>query len=214
MPWSVEEIDAACREVLKANELTDAYMRPVAWRGSEQMGVARRRTKPHLAIAAWEWGKYFDPALGRQGHPARHRAVAPARALHRAGPFQGGRPVHDLHPVASSMPKRAAIDDALMFDWRGQVAEATGANVFFVRDGELHTPTPDCFLDGITRRTVMDLAEQRGIEVIERAIWPEELEEVRADVPDRHRRRSDLGPVGRPVEVRGRRPVAPAGSGL
>lgn len=175
IPWSVAEVDAACREVLKANKLVDAYMRPVAWRGSEQMGVTARGTKPHLAIAAWEWGKYFDPKLAEKGirlDIARYRRPAPYTA-----------PVHSkaagLYMICTLSRQQAegrGYDDALMFDWRGQVAEATGANVFFVADGALHTPTPDCFLDGITRRTVMDLARNRGVEVIERAIWPEELE--------------------------------------
>ncbi|MGI8611829.1 MAG: branched-chain amino acid aminotransferase [Sphingomicrobium sp.] len=175
IPWSVEEVDAACKEVLKANGLVDAYMRPVAWRGSEQMGVTARGTKPHLAIAAWEWGKYFGPALAEKGirlDMARYRRPAPYTA-----------PVHSkaagLYMICTLSRQQAegrGFDDALMLDWRGQVAEATGANVFFVRDGELHTPTPDCFLDGITRRTVMDLARNRGVEVVERAIWPEELE--------------------------------------
>jgi branched-chain amino acid aminotransferase len=175
IPWSVAEIDAACKEVLKANKLVDAYMRPVAWRGSEMMGVSAQGTKPHLAIAAWEWGKYFDPKLAEKGirlDIARYRRPAPYTA-----------PVHSkaagLYMIATLSRQQAesgGYDDALMFDWRGQVAEATGANVFFVRDGELHTPTPDCFLDGITRRTVMDLARNRGVEVVEREIWPEELE--------------------------------------
>ena len=175
IPWSVAEVDAACREVLKANKLTDAYMRPVAWRGSEQMGVSAQGTKPHMAIAAWEWGKYFDPRLAEKGirlDIARYRRPAPYTA-----------PVHSkaagLYMICTLSRQQAegrGFDDALMFDWRGQVAEATGANVFFVRGNELHTPTPDCFLDGITRRTVMDLARDRGVEVVERPIWPEELE--------------------------------------
>jgi branched-chain amino acid aminotransferase len=175
IPWSVEEINAACKEVLKANSLVDAYMRPVAWRGSEAMGVSAQGTKPHLAIATWEWGKYFDPKLAEKGirlDIARYRRPAPYTA-----------PVHSkaagLYMIATLSRQQAesrGYEDALMFDWRGQVAEATGANAFFVRDGELHTPTPDCFLDGITRRTVMDLARKRGVEVVEREIWPDELE--------------------------------------
>jgi branched-chain amino acid aminotransferase len=175
IPWSVAEIDAAAKEVLKANKLVDAYMRPVAWRGSEMMGVSAQGTKPHMAIAAWEWGKYFDPRLAEKGirlDIARYRRPAPYTA-----------PVHSkasgLYMIATLSRQQAesrGYEDALMFDWRGQVAEATGANVFFVRDGELHTPTPDCFLDGITRRTVMDLARNRGVKVVEREIWPEELE--------------------------------------
>ncbi|HET7817510.1 MAG TPA: branched-chain amino acid aminotransferase [Sphingomicrobium sp.] len=175
IPWSVEEVDAACVQVLEANGLADAYMRPVAWLGSEQMGVSPTGTKPHLAIAAWQWGKYFDPVKAQKGI---RLTIAPYR---RPAPYTA--PVHSkaagLYMIAMLSRKHAedtGFDDALMFDWRGQVAEATGANAFFVRDGELHTPTPDCFLDGITRRTVMDLARRRGVEVIERTIWPEELE--------------------------------------
>ena len=175
IPWSAEEIDAACQQALEANGLTDAYLRPVAWRGSESMGVSPKGTAPHLAIAAWNWGKYYPPekaAAGIRLDIASWRRPAPYTA-----------PVHSkaagLYMIASLSKQQAdarGFDDALMFDWRGQVAEATGANAFFVRDGALHTPTPDCFLDGITRRTVIDLARKRGIQVEERAIWPEELE--------------------------------------
>ena len=175
LPWSVDEIDAACDEVVKANGLTDAYVRPVAWLGSEQMGVSPKGTKPHMAIAAWDWGKYYAPEIAAKG---LRLDIAPWR---RPAPYTA--PVHSkaagLYMVASLSKKHAderGYDDALMFDWRGQVAEATGANVFFMKNGSLHTPTPDCFLDGITRRTVMDLARKRGMEVVERTIWPEELE--------------------------------------
>jgi branched-chain amino acid aminotransferase len=175
LPWSAEQIDAACKEVLEANELTDAYVRPIAWRGSEQMGVSAQRAKPHLAIAAWKWGKYFDPALAAKGIKLD---IAPYR---RPAPYTA--PVHSkaagLYMICTLSRHHAenrGFQDALMLDWRGRVAEGTGANVFFVRNGSLHTPTPDCFLDGITRRTVMDLARKRGVEVVERAIWPEELE--------------------------------------
>lgn len=175
IPWSVDEIDAACREVLKANNLIDAYMRPIAWRGSEKMGVSPSGTGIHLAIAAWDWGKYFDPEKASKG---LRLDIAPWR---RPAPYTA--PVHSkaagLYMIATLSKQHAeqrGFDDALMFDWRGQVAEATGANVFFLRDGKLHTPTPDCFLDGITRRTLMDLAKKRGIDVVQRTIWPEELE--------------------------------------
>jgi branched-chain amino acid aminotransferase len=175
IPWSAEEIAAGCKEVLKANGLTDAYMRPVAWLGSERMGVSPTGAKPHLAIAAWEWGKYFSPEKAKNGV---RLTIAPWR---RPAPYTA--PVHSkaagLYMIAMLSRKHAedtGFDDALMFDWRGQVAEATGANVFFVREGALYTPTPDCFLNGITRQTIIELAKQRGIEVNERAIWPDELE--------------------------------------
>ncbi len=175
IPWSVEEIDAACREVLKANALEDAYMRPLAWRGSEQMGVSAQRTKIHLAIAVWPWGAYFGEEAIRKGlrlDIAKWRRPAPYTA-----PTQSkAAGLYMICTLSRHEAQAKGYDDALMFDWRGQVAEATGANVFFVKEGALHTPVPDCFLDGITRRTVMDLARSRGIEVTERKIWPEELE--------------------------------------
>lgn len=174
LPWSVAEIDAACRETLEKNGLVDAYMRPIAWRGSEQMGVSAQRTRPHLAIACWEWGAYFGEEAIRKGlrldispwrRPAPYTAPTESKA---AGLYM-------ICTMAKHHAEDRGYNDALMLDWRGQVAEATGANAFFVKDGALHTPIPDCFLDGITRRTVIDLAKQRGIEVIERKIWPEEL---------------------------------------
>jgi branched-chain amino acid aminotransferase len=175
LPWSVEQIEAACKAVLEANGFTDAYMRPVAWRGSESMGVAPGNTRPHLAIAAWQWGKYFDPTIAAKGI---RLDIAPWR---RPAPYTA--PVHSkaagLYMIGTLSKQHAesrGYNDALMLDWRGQVAEGTGANIFFLKDGALHTPVPDCFLDGITRRTVMDLARRRGVEVVERAIWPEEME--------------------------------------
>ena len=175
LPWTVDEINAACMEVLNINGFTDAYMRPVAWRGSESMGVAPGKTKPHLAIAAWKWGKYYEPRKSQDGirldiapwrRPAPYTAPTESKA---AGLYM-------ICTLSKQRAEQRGFDDALMFDWRGRVAEATGANVFFVRDGELHTPTPDCFLDGITRRTIKDLAQNRGVKVSERPIWPEELE--------------------------------------
>lgn len=173
VPYSVAELDAACTETLKANNLVDAYVRPVAWRGPEQMGVAALKTKTHVAIACWEWGAYFGDAT-----KGIRLDIAPWR---RPAPYTA--PVHakaaGLYMICTMSKHHAAargFDDALMFDWRGQVAEATGANAFFVRKGKLYTPTPDCFLNGITRQTVIELAKKRGIEVVEKAIWPDELE--------------------------------------
>jgi branched-chain amino acid aminotransferase len=175
LPYSADEIDAACNAVLKANGWETAYMRPIAWRGSEQMGVAAQKSKIHVAIAAWEWPAYFSPEMKAKGlrlNIAKYRRPAPFTAptdSKAAGLYM-------ICTISKHEAEAKGYDDALMFDWRGQVAEATGANIFFVQDGKIHTPTPDCFLDGITRRTVMDLARARGIEVIERSIWPEELE--------------------------------------
>jgi branched-chain amino acid aminotransferase len=175
IPWSVAEIDAACRETLAAAKLTNAYMRPLAWRGSEQMGVSAQRTKIHLAIACWDWGNYFSEEAVRKGlrldispwrRPAPYTAPVESKA---SGLYM-------ICTLARHQAQAKGFDDAMMFDWRGRVAEGTGANAFFVRDGALHTPIPDCFLNGITRQTVIDLARGRGIEVQERAIWPEELE--------------------------------------
>jgi len=171
--YTVEQIDAACTETLKANNLVDAYVRPVLWRGSESMGVSPRGTKVHLAVAVWPWGAYFGDQrmkgirldLGQWRRPAPDTAPTRAKAS-------------GLYMIAT-LNKNAAedkgYDDALMLDWRGQVAEATGANIFFVKDGAIHTPTPDCFLDGITRRTVIGIARARQVPVHERAIRPEEL---------------------------------------
>ena len=141
LPWSIEEIDEACRDVVRANGLTDAYMRPLAWRGSEQMGVSAQRTKIHLAIAAWEWGAYFGDEAAQKGvrldiapwrRPAPYTAPTESKA---AGLYM-------ICTLSRHAAQAKGYDDALMFDWRGQVAEGTGANVFFVRDGKLHTPTP------------------------------------------------------------------------
>lgn len=175
LPWSVAEIDDACRATLQANGLSHAYVRPLAWRGSEQMGVAAQDAKIHVAVAAWHWGAYFGEEGVRSGvrldispwrRPAPYTAPTDAKA---AGLYM-------ICTLAKHQAEAKGLADALMLDWRGQVAEATGANVFFVRDGVLYTPFPDCFLDGITRRTLIDLARRRGLEVVERAIWPEELE--------------------------------------
>ena len=174
IPYSVAEIDQACRDVVRANKLRDGYVRPLAWRGSEQMGVAAQATKINLAIAAWDWGSYFDPAartkglrltIGNYRRPDPRTAPAKSKA---AGLYM-------ICTIEKHRAEREGYADALMLDWRGQIAEATGANIFFVKDGVLHTPLPDCFLDGITRRTVIGLAKQRGLKVIERAIMPEEM---------------------------------------
>ncbi|EWY41127.1 branched-chain amino acid aminotransferase [Skermanella stibiiresistens SB22] len=174
LPYSVAEIDAATNAVVKAQGFTDAYVRPVAWRGSEMMGVSAQHNTVHVAIACWEWPSYFSPEARMAGiklqtskwaRPAPNTAPTNSKA---AGLY-----------MICTMSKHAAendgFHDALMLDHRGWVAEATGANFFMALDGKLHTPIPDCFLDGITRRTVIDLAKRRGIEVIERAIMPDEL---------------------------------------
>jgi len=174
IPYSVAEIDAAKRLVLEKNGMTDAYLRPVAWRGSEMMGVAAQANKIHLAIAAWEWPSYFDPAQKMKGiriDMAEYRRPDPATAPSAAK----AAGLYMICTISKHKAERKGYADALMLDWQGRVAECTGANVFFIRDGVVHTPIADCFLDGITRRTVIDLAKRRGFEVAERRIMPDEL---------------------------------------
>jgi branched-chain amino acid aminotransferase len=174
VPYTAEELNAAADAVVKANGLVDAYVRPVAWRGAEMMGVATKGTQIHVAVAAWEWPSYFAEEAKQKGlrlEFAKWRRPAPDTA-----PTQSK--AAGLYMIASLCKDAATengFDDALMLDYRGQVAEATGANIFFLKDGELHTPTPDCFLDGITRQTAIELAEKRGIKVNVRKIMPEEL---------------------------------------
>lgn len=174
IPYSVAELDKAAREVLRANKLKDAYIRPIAWRGAEQMGVAAQKTKINVAIAAWDWGSYFDPAAREKGLRitfAKYRRPDPATAPVKSK----AAGLYMICTIEKHRAEKEGYADALMLDWRGQIAECTGANIFFVKDGVLHTPLPDCFLDGITRRTVIGLAKQRGLQVIERAIFPQEL---------------------------------------
>jgi branched-chain amino acid aminotransferase len=174
IPYTVDQIDAACNETMKANNLVDCYVRPIAWRGSEQMGVAAQLNKIHLAVATWEWGSYFDPQERLRGIRiglAQYRRPDPATIPAKAK----ATGLYMICTIEKHRAEKAGYADALMYDWRGRVAECTGANIFFVKDGALHTPTPDCFLDGITRRTVMELAKRRGIAVNERTIMPEEL---------------------------------------
>ena len=178
LPYSVAEIDAACMETCEANGIVDGYVRPVAWRGSEMMGVSAQETRIHVAIAAWAWPSYFSPEARMKGirlktsewrRPSPETAPVKAKA---AGLYM-------ICTLSKHAAEAEGYDDCLMLDWRGRVAEATGANIFLVfGDGKLHTPTPDCFLDGITRRTVIDLAAQRGIEVVERIIMPDELKDA------------------------------------
>jgi branched-chain amino acid aminotransferase len=175
IPYSVEEINQACREAVKVQKLNDAYVRPVAWRGSEMMGVSAQATRINVAIAVWEWPSYFDPAQRLKG--IRLDMAEWRRPDPRTAPCKSkAAGLYMICTLSKHAAENKGYADALMLDYRGQVAEATGANVFFVKDGVIHTPTPDCFLDGITRRTVMGLARDRQIEVIERAIMPDELD--------------------------------------
>jgi len=175
IPYSVAEIDAAKRLVLEKNGQRDAYVRPVAWRGSEMMAVSAQNTTIHLAIGTWEWPSYFDPAQRLKGirlDLADYRRPDPATIPAKAK----AAGLYMICTISKHKAERKGYADAMMLDWRGQVAECTGANIFFIKDGKIHTPTPDCFLDGITRKTVIELARRRGIEVVERRIMPDELD--------------------------------------
>ena len=175
IPYTVDEIDAACVETLEANCLADGYLRPVAWRGSEMMGGSAQNNRINLAVAAWEWPSYFDPEERLKGirlDMAEYRRPSPETAPCHAK----AAGLYMICTLSKHAAESKGYADALMLDWRGRVAEATGANVFFVNNNVLHTPEPDCFLDGITRRTVIELARARGLEIVERAIMPDEME--------------------------------------
>lgn len=174
IPYSVDEIDAAKKLVLDSNKLTDAYLRPIAWRGSEMMGVSAPSNTIHLAIACWTWPSYFDPAERLKGIRvalAEYRRPDP-RTIPALAKASG---LYMICTISKHRAEREGYADAMMLDWEGRVAECTGANIFFVKNGQLHTPIADCFLAGITRATVIDLARRHGIDVIERRIMPEEL---------------------------------------
>jgi branched-chain amino acid aminotransferase len=174
IPYTVAEIDRACVETCRKNGLEDAYLRPIAWRGSEMIGVSAQNTKIHVAIAVWDWPSYFSPEEAAKGIRltwARYKRPSPET-----------EPVHAkasglymICTVSKHIAEKDGFTDAMMLDYRGYVAESTGSNVFFIKDGVIHTPLPDCFLNGITRQSVIKLARSRGLEVIERHIKPEEL---------------------------------------
>lgn len=177
IPYDIETLEKVQYEVIEKQGIKNGYLRPVAWRGSEMMAISAQATKIHVAIAAWEWPSYFGNEAKEKGlklqiskwaRPAPNTAPTASKA---AGLYM-------ICTISKHDAEAAGFHDAMMLDYRGYIAEATGANMFFIFNGELHTPTPDCFLDGITRRTVMDLARQRGIKVVERHIKPEELANV------------------------------------
>ena len=174
IPYSVAEIDAAKALVLEKNNQKDAYVRPIAWRGSDQLGVSAQNNKIHLAIATWEWPSYFDPEQRLKGirlDQAEYRRPDPKTApclAKAAGLYM-------ICTISKHRAEQRGYADAMMLDWLGRVAECTGANIFFIKDGKIHTPIADCFLAGITRATAISLARRRNIEVIERRIMPEEL---------------------------------------
>ena len=174
IPFSVETLMQAKEDILKVNNLVDAYLRPVAWRGSEQMGIAARATKTHVAIAAWEWPSYFSPELREKGislktsswqKPAPNTALTEAKA---AGLYM-------INTLSKHQAEEAGYHDALMLDYRGYAVEATGANLFRIKNGVIRTPHADCFLNGITRQTVIQLASELGYRLEEDFISVEDL---------------------------------------
>ncbi|MDR3512069.1 MAG: branched-chain amino acid aminotransferase [Caulobacteraceae bacterium] len=174
IPYSVAEIDQACKETCARNGLEDAYIRPIAWRGSEMIGVSAQNTTTHMAIACWDWPSYFSPEQ-------RSKGIRLTFAKYKR-PSPETEPVHAkaaglymICTISKHAAEKEGYADALMLDYRGYVAEATGANIFLVRDGAIHTPLPDCFLNGLTRQTVIEVARKRGFEVIERHIEVDEL---------------------------------------
>lgn len=174
IPYTVEQLNAVQKDALIRSNYQDAYIRPVAWRGSEMMAISAQNTKTHVAVAVWEWPSYFPPE--------KRMAGLKLAMAHYRRPSPESAPVHAkaaglymICTLSKHKVEREGWDDALMLDYRGRIAESTGANVFFVKDGELHTPVPDCFLNGITRQTVIELAKERNICVHERTILPDEL---------------------------------------
>ncbi|KPC52725.1 branched-chain amino acid aminotransferase [Amantichitinum ursilacus] len=176
LPYPKAELENATRQLLERNQIVDGYVRPVAWRGSEMMATSARNNRIHVAIACWQWPSYFDPAARMAGitlQTAEWRRPPPS-----SSPFQAKASGHYMIATLSKhKAENAGFHDALMLDWRGYVAEATSANIFFARENRLYTPRPDCFLNGITRQTVIALAQEMGMEVIERHILPEEMGE-------------------------------------
>ena len=176
IPYSQEVINQACIEEVERQGLKNAYVRPFAWRGSEMMGVSAQRNRINVAIAAWDWPSYFDPEQRLKGirlDISQWRRPDPATAPCKAK----AAGLYMICTLSKHAAEAKGYEDAMMLDWRGRVAEATGANLFFTRDGVIHTPDPDCFLDGITRQSVIALAKKRGYEIVERVIQPEELHE-------------------------------------
>jgi branched-chain amino acid aminotransferase len=170
LPYSVEQLDAATRQVVAENKLESGYVRPLAWRGAEVIGVSGIGTKVHVMVAAFPWGAYYQQKAIRL---CTSRWKRPSPESSPAGSKAAG--LYIICTLAKDEALAAGFQDALMHDYKGRLSEATGANLFLLLDGQLHTPTTETILNGITRQTVMDLARKRGLKVVEREIWPEEL---------------------------------------
>ena len=172
--YSKNEIDEACKKIISVQKVENGYVRPVAWRGSEMMAISAQQTKIHVAIATWEWGSYFASDMKLKGIKLNvskwrrpHPNTAPCKTK-AAGLYM-------ICTLSKHEAEAKGFHDSLMLDYAGNVAEATGANIFFVEGKNLHTPTPDCFLDGITRRTIIDIAKNKGLNILERTITLDEL---------------------------------------
>lgn len=200
VPMSVEEIEAASKEVIEANNIVDGYVRPVAWRGAEMMAVSAQHCTIHVGFACWSWPKYFFPKDGEGGGIALQTSQW-RRPDPRTAPVQSkAAGIYMVGTMAKHTAERAGFDDALMLDYRGYVAESTGSNLFCIRDGVLHTPIADCFLNGITRQTVIQMASDMGLPVHETVIMPEDLptmEEVFVTGTA-----AEISPVGRIDDVK------------
>jgi len=181
IPFSADEIDNACNEIIKIQKVKNGYVRPVAWRGSEMMAISAQKNKIHFAVATWEWGSYFDPKIKQNGiklNISQWRRPAPNTIpwdTKAAGLYM-------ICTLSKHEAEKEGFNDSLMLDHEDYVAEATGANIFFIKEKskEIHTPIPDCFLDGITRRTIIDIAKEKGFEIIERKIQLDELKDFDA----------------------------------
>lgn len=174
LPHDIATLEQACQQVVAANGISDGYVRPLAWRGPEMMGVSAQNCRINVGIAAWTWPAYFTPEARLKGIRMT-RAIYDRPAPNTAPTQSKAAGLYMICTLSKHQAEAKGYDDALMLDYRGYLAEGTGANLFLVIDGKLHTPLPDCFLDGITRQTVIALAQSRGIEIIERHIKPEEL---------------------------------------
>jgi branched-chain amino acid aminotransferase len=174
VPYSVDELNRACMETAEKMGLEDCYLRPIAWRGPEQIGVSAQATQIHVAVAAWDWPSYFNPEERARGIRLTHAKYS-RPAPNTAPTASKAAGLYMICTISKHAAEKDGYADALMLDYRGYLAESTGANLFLVRDGAIHTPTPDCFLNGLTRQSVIALAKSKGIAVIERHIKPEEL---------------------------------------
>jgi branched-chain amino acid aminotransferase len=175
IPYSEKEINSACNKIISTQNVTNGYVRPFAWRGSEMMQISAQQTKIHVAIATWEWGSYFDPKLKTNG--IKLNISSWRRPSPNSIPWDSkASGLYMICTLSKHEAEQQGFTDSMMLDHEGNIAEATGANIFFKdKDGDLHTPTPDSFLDGITRRTVIKIAKSKGIKVHERKIAPTEL---------------------------------------